>query len=91
VALEQRIVRFSGNVQGVGFRYTACTIARRHKVTGHVRNMSDGDVECLVEGQAEEIDAFLRELGEAMADYVHRRNQRAAQFTGKFQSFGVRF
>jgi acylphosphatase len=42
---QQRTVRFSGMVQGVGFRYTACRIAGRYDVTGYVKNLHDGSVE----------------------------------------------
>ena len=59
MAMIQRIVCFSGYVQGVGFRYTTCRIAGAFDVTGTVRNMPDGSVECVVEGETAEIDAFL--------------------------------
>ena len=59
MALEQRIVNFFGTVQGVGFRYTTCRTARRYEVTGTVRNLPDGRVECVVEGEATEISDGL--------------------------------
>ncbi len=39
--------RYSGRVQGVGFRYTAQSLAQRLRVSGWVRNEPDGSV-CLV-------------------------------------------
>jgi len=88
---QQRIVRFHGTVQGVGFRYTAIRTAGRHEVTGYVRNMHDGSVECVVEGEAAEIDAFLAELGERMSGYIERQEQQTGQWTGGFHRFDVRF
>ena len=41
---------FSGRVQGVGFRYTACYLARPLGLTGWVKNLWDGDVEMEVQG-----------------------------------------
>ena len=88
---EQRIVRFSGMVQGVGFRFTACQVARNFSVTGYVRNLSDGRVECVVEGQAEEIDAFLAELSGRMSGYVRGQVQQKAPCSDGFATFGVRY
>jgi acylphosphatase len=91
MANEQRIVHFSGSVQGVGFRYTTCRVAGGYDVTGFVRNLRDGRVECIVEGDAAEIDAFLADLGERMSYYVRKHSQQEAPYTGQFPSFGVRY
>ena len=52
-------VYYAGRVQGVGFRYTVRSLAARFDVTGFVRNLPDGRVHLVVEGDAGEIDAFL--------------------------------
>lgn len=88
---EQRIVLFSGMVQGVGFRYTTCRVANGYDVTGTVRNLSDGRVECVVEGQPDEIDAFLSDLSEKMSYYIRKQTQQKAPASGAFASFGVRY
>lgn len=54
----------SGRVQGVGFRYTACVLARRLGVTGWVRNCPDGTVEMEAQGAEAEIERLLSMLGE---------------------------
>jgi acylphosphatase len=46
----------SGRVQGVGFRYFVEDVARREGVSGYVRNLPDGRVEALVEGDAATVD-----------------------------------
>jgi acylphosphatase len=91
MAKEQRTVSYSGTVQGVGFRYTACRVAQRYDVTGYVRNVSDGRVECLVEGESAEIGAFLAELAEHMRGYIDGQEQRQAPYTGLHKHFGVRY
>jgi acylphosphatase len=45
----------SGRVQGVGFRYFTEDVAMRENVSGYVRNMPDGRVEALIEGEAEAV------------------------------------
>ena len=64
-------VFYSGDVQGVGFRATATSIARRHPtIRGWVRNLPDGRVELRAEGSEEAIDAFLADIREQMADHI---------------------
>jgi acylphosphatase len=66
-----KAVFYSGDVQGVGFRATAVSIARRHpNVRGWVRNLSDGRVELFADGPAGAVDAYLSDLREYMAEYI---------------------
>ena len=46
----------SGRVQGVGFRYFVHDAATIEGVTGYVRNLPDGRVEALIEGDDEAVD-----------------------------------
>jgi acylphosphatase len=63
VAVVRRRLLVSGFVQGVFFRDTAQRQARILGVGGHVRNLHDGRVELMVEGEAaavEEMTAWAR-------------------------------
>lgn len=53
-------IYYSGLVQGVGFRYTAKSVALGFEVTGTVRNLPDGRVELVAEGYRDELEAFRR-------------------------------
>ena len=91
MATEQRIVRFTGHVQGVGFRWTTCRVAGGFDVVGYVKNEPDGSVTCVAEGRRSEIDAFLAELEDRMAGYIRGRTQQTAPAGGQFSSFGVKY
>ena len=56
------LLRISGRIQGVGFRYWAERTAARLRVTGYVRNESDGTVSCACRGQATAVEAFVKAL-----------------------------
>jgi acylphosphatase len=52
----------SGTVQGVGYRFFTQRAAARHQVLGYVRNLKDGRVEALAEGDAAAVEEFKHEL-----------------------------
>jgi acylphosphatase len=51
-------VTYSGQVQGVGFRYQTKRLATGYDIVGQVRNAADGTVELIAEGEPEELEAF---------------------------------
>ncbi len=60
---------FSGQVQGVGFRYQACRIAYTLGLTGWVNNLYDGRVEMEAQGEAKDIDSLISQL--KRQPYIH--------------------
>jgi acylphosphatase len=66
MATERRRLLYSGRVQGVGFRFTAQRLAARFRVTGYVRNLPDGRVELIAEGEPESVSAFLAAIQSEM-------------------------
>jgi acylphosphatase len=83
-------VCYSGKVQGVGFRYTAQHLAAGFAVSGWIRNLTDGRVELVAEGAADQVAAFLDALARRMQEYIDTTTVTAETATG-LQGFGIRF
>ncbi|MBE5959514.1 MAG: acylphosphatase [Lachnospiraceae bacterium] len=56
------IITFFGDVQGVGFRFTACHAAQAYSCTGWVRNEYDGSVTMEIQGTEAEINKVLERI-----------------------------
>ena len=52
----------SGLVQGVGFRFFAQRSAARHQVLGYVKNLEDGRVEAVAQGDEKVVKAFMEDM-----------------------------
>lgn len=80
----------SGRVQRVGFRYFAYEAAEREGVTGFARNMPDGRVEILAEGDSEAVFRFESAIRQgprgARVDAVETE---VVQPAGRRQAFDV--
>lgn len=89
--LRRRLtVLYSGHVQGVGFRYTAKTVATGFDVTGTVRNLADGRVELVAEGSRQELDAFRAALQDAgLAGFIRDEKVNWADAKNEFRGFEI--
>ena len=82
----------SGRVQGVAYRYFAEKRAASFGLTGWARNLFDGRVEVLAEGDRVALESFLAELkkGPRLA-LVEAAEVRWEDATGEFAGFSIRF
>jgi acylphosphatase len=81
---------YSGCVQGVGFRYTAKTVATGFEVTGIVRNLPDGRVELITEGAREELEAFRDAIrGAGLAGFVRDESVTWSDAKNEFHGFDI--
>ncbi len=69
--MKRVVVYYTGNVQGVGFRYTTESISRNFKVSGWVKNLKDGRVKLHSQGVDSEVNAFLDAIGEKLSANIH--------------------
>jgi acylphosphatase len=79
-----------GRVQGVGFRYFVIDRALELRLTGVCRNLRNGDVEVVAEGEQGALEALLASLhaGPRMA-YVEKVHAVWSPATGEFTTFTI--
>jgi len=83
-------VFYSGRVQGVGFRYTAKTTAMGFELTGVVRNLPDGRVELVVEGERGELEAYREAVRDAgLGGLIRDEQVQWPPATGEFRGFEI--
>ncbi len=87
----RRTVLYSGKVQGVGFRYTACSVARRYAVTGYVKNLEGGRVELVAEGDLDEVERFLAGVADDLGVCIGDTQEWTVTGTGEFRHFDIRY
>jgi len=81
---------YSGLVQGVGFRYTAKTVAAGFEVVGTVRNLPDGRVELIAEGGRGELEAFGDAIrGAGLAGFIRDEHVDWADVKNEFHGFEI--
>ncbi|MCS6797081.1 MAG: acylphosphatase [Myxococcota bacterium] len=79
-----------GRVQGVYFRASAQREARQLGLTGWIKNRPDGSVEALVEGEEDDVKAFLAwaQHGPSTAR-VDKVETHWRSYTGEFSEFRI--
>jgi acylphosphatase len=91
---QTRLIRvrlvISGRVQGVYFRASAREMAYTQRVSGWVRNRLNGDVEAVVEGEEDAVQAFIAwcHSGPSGA-HVCTVQATMEPYTGEFRGFRV--
>ncbi|MEW6101056.1 MAG: acylphosphatase [Candidatus Omnitrophota bacterium] len=88
---KQVHVFYSGRVQGVGFRFTAEDLAVESGITGWAKNLRDGRVEVLAEGEERNLTDFLTKVGKHFANYIADTEAEWKEPAGEFKDFTVRF
>lgn len=85
-------IYYSGTVQGVGFRWTAESIAADLGLCGWVKNLSDGRVEILCEGEEAALAAFMNKIKNCpMKHCISSQDIAWDETRGEFKDFRIRF
>lgn len=89
--LKCALVEYRGRVQGVGFRYTVRVLAGKHAVEGYVKNLTDGAVELLAQGEEAEVRALLDDVDARMGPFIRSRSVDWRPPGGPYRGFDIRF
>ncbi|MGB9853418.1 MAG: acylphosphatase [Candidatus Bathyarchaeales archaeon] len=82
----------SGRVQGVFFRYETRNEARMRDVKGWVRNMPDGRVEAVIEGEEEAVKELIEFCKQGPPGArVTKVDVTWENYTGEFKDFEIRY
>ena len=80
-----------GRVQGVFFRATVAEIARQLKLSGVARNLPDGSVEVVAEGEEEFLKKMIGWCHKGpVGAHVERVDIEWSEAAERFTSFGIR-
>lgn len=88
---QQVRVFYSGQVQGVGFRFTVRDIAGELGVVGWAKNLSDGRVEVVAEGESEVLKNYLSRINQYFSRYIQDVDTKWLEATDDFKDFSIRF
>ena len=88
----QLFVIITGRVQGVGFRNFTQLNARQIGINGYAKNLPNGTVEVVAEGEKSQLDALVALLKKgpryARVDSIEIDER---PFTGDYKTFGIRY
>jgi len=81
-----------GIVQGVNFRYYTRREALKNSVNGWVRNLADGSVAAVFEGEEEDVEAMIQWCRNGPPGaHVTELIAQPEEYRGEFQSFSIKF
>lgn len=82
---------FSGNVQGVFFRYNTKNFAEEAGVNGWVRNLRDGRVEVIAEADEERLNDLLKRIRAHFKGYIRNEDISWDETMNEFKGFWIEY
>ena len=87
---ERLQVLYSGRVQGVGFRFTVKMVAQGFDLTGTVRNLPEGRVELIAEGERAELEEFLKGIQDSdVGAFIRGEEKSWSEAKNEFRGFEI--
>lgn len=80
----------SGRVQGVNFRWNTKNFAEKLDITGFARNLDDGRVEIIAEGNDDDINKLIKYLKKGpILSKVEHLEVKNEKYKGEFAGFSI--
>ncbi|MFZ2356837.1 MAG: acylphosphatase [Candidatus Omnitrophota bacterium] len=89
--LKQVHIFYSGSVQGVGFRFTAVSIADKLEVKGWVRNLADGRVEIVAQGKESILKDYISSINGYFQNCISNQDISWCDIADTFKDFEIKF
>ena len=87
----RKYIRFYGQVQAVGFRWTAMQAAKLYGVTGWVRNEYDDSVSMEIQGTERQIDDVIAAIGRGTYIVIDRMEVKTLETVEEERGFRVKY
>ena len=87
--MQEIAVTYRGHVQGVGFRWTARSLASEEGIAGTIRNQPDGSVALVAQGDPPSLKRFLDKLDSRMSGLILSKAYETRKPTRKYLSFEI--
>jgi len=82
-------LRYSGQVQGVGFRWTVRGLVGDLPLDGYVRNLRDGTVELVLEGAPRDLEVAETRIRSRFDACIRDVEAATSPATGEFAGFAI--
>ena len=87
----RKYIRFYGQVQAVGFRWTAMQAAKLYGVTGWVRNEYDDSVSMEIQGTERQIDDVIAAIDRGTYIVIDRMEVKTLETVDDERGFRVKY
>lgn len=87
--MKRVVIRLYGIVQGVGMRYYVWREARKLGLRGYVRNLDDGSVEVVAEGDEGAIEDLISRVRDEGPGFITDVKVVYEDFKGDFKDFKI--
>ncbi|OGY43125.1 MAG: hypothetical protein A2731_03510 [Candidatus Buchananbacteria bacterium RIFCSPHIGHO2_01_FULL_39_8] len=89
--IKRVTLKISGLVQGVGYRYLAQREAKKRGFVGYIKNLADGSVELVAEGEEKNLKDFIQWCYNGVGPaQVQKIEENWSEATGNFDDFVIR-
>jgi len=85
------VVLVTGRVQGIGYRYFVSRNARRLGLNGFVKNLDDGRVQAVFEGEKEVVEKMLNTLKDHPFSKVTNVETNFEKPKNEFDGFSIEY